>query len=273
MNNLFVRAISGTVYVAIVLICCFSGASGQLFLACMLGAAAILEWLQFTPETRSARAASLSIGILFLLNYSYSGVFDLTEPTKRNFTFLIIFLFTTLLFSQVFTNKAKVPENLFHSIFGLIYIGFPMFLLPLVANFNGENEPWILASVFVLIWTSDTFAYLTGRQFGKRKLYERISPNKTIEGFIGGALFTFLAAGLLFYFTDSLSLIGFLSMAVIVVLFGTLGDLFESALKRSFNLKDSGNFMPGHGGILDRIDSLILTIPTVYFYLRVLENV
>lgn len=272
MNNLVVRTITGLVYVSIVLICCFTGATGQLFLACLLGAAAILEWLQFTPETRSARAAALSIGILFLLNYTYSGVFQLSEQTQRNFTFLIVLLFTTLLFTQVFTRKSEVPKKLFHSVFGLIYIGFPMFLLPLVANLNGNNNPWILASVFILIWTSDSFAYLTGRQFGKHKLFERVSPNKTVEGFIGGAVFTILAALLLWYFTACISLVGYIGLSLIVIVFGTLGDLFESALKRSFNLKDSGTFMPGHGGILDRVDSLILTAPTVYFYLQVLEN-
>ncbi len=272
MNNLFIRAVSGAVYVAIVLICCFSGATGQLFLACILGAAGILEWLQFTPETRSARAATFSISILFLLNYTYSGVFEVSEVSRRNFTFLIIFLFTILLFSQVFTKKARVPANLFHSVFGLIYIGFPMFLMPLIANFEDGNNPWILASVFMLIWTSDTFAYLVGKRFGKHKLYERISPNKTIEGFIGAALFTLLAAVMLHYFIGGLSLPGWLGLSAIVIIFGTAGDLFESALKRSFNLKDSGNFMPGHGGILDRIDSLLMTLPVVYFYLRLLEN-
>ncbi len=272
MRNLITRSISGAIYVVIVLCCCFTGPSAQLFLACFLGAAGILEWQQFGTDTKSIRASAFSIGILFLLNYTYSGVFELAEATTRNLSFLAIFLFTVLMMSQMFTKKQNVPTGLFHSVFGLVYIGFPMFLMPIIAQFNEAHNGWILAAVFILIWTSDSFAYLVGRKFGKRKLLERISPNKTIEGFVGGMVFTLIASVLLYYFVPVFSLGGWLGLAVIVIIFGTTGDLFESALKRSFNLKDSGNFMPGHGGILDRIDSLLMTLPIVYFYLRILET-
>jgi phosphatidate cytidylyltransferase len=273
MKNLVVRSISGLIYVVVVLACCFSGPSAQLFLACFLGAAGILEWQQFGEENKSTRAASFSIGILFLLNYTYSGVFELTDTTTRNLSFIAVFLFAILLLSQVFTRKKNVPGNLFHSVFGLVYIGFPMFLMPIIANFHESNDGWILASVFILIWISDSFAYLVGRRFGKRKLFERISPNKTIEGLLGGIVFTLIGSLALSYFVPIFSVTGWLGMAVIVLIFGTTGDLFESALKRSFKLKDSGNFMPGHGGILDRIDSLLMTLPIAYFYLRILEMI
>lgn len=169
-------------------------------------------------------------------------------------------------------NSKSVPRELFHNAFSLIYIGLPMIVMPMISDFNGENYPWMLASVFILIWCNDTFAYLVGRTFGKHKLAPRISPNKTWEGFFGGVIATLVAGFVMHYYLDFMPLVGWLGLAIIVLIFGTTGDLFESAIKRSFNLKDSGNFMPGHGGILDRIDSLLFVLPLAYFYLRIIEN-
>mgnify|MGYP000586723022 CR=1 FL=1 len=271
MQNLLVRSLSGLIYTTLVLFSCFSGAYGCLFLAGFLGASAIIEWMQFRKEKHISLPSALMIGLLFLLLYCYSIAFDISDQQEGMLHFLIVFLFLILMASQVFMRKSVVPGQLFHVIFGLVYIGFPLFLLPKVPQALGGDNPWLLASIFILIWTSDTFAYLTGRLFGKRKLLERISPNKTWEGFIGGVLFTLLAAYILFRSVEVLPLYGWLILAALVITFGTTGDLFESAIKRSFKMKDSGRFLPGHGGILDRIDSLLFAIPVAYFYLRILE--
>ena len=125
----------------------------------------------------------------------------------------------------------------------------------------------MLLLVFVILWANDTFAYLTGRLLGKHKLFERISPGKTIEGSIGGLVFTLAGIMLFSHYVDWLSLWQAIGMGLIAVVFGTLGDLCESMLKRQAGVKDSGNLIPGHGGVLDRFDSVLFAVPFVYVFL------
>lgn len=130
--------------------------------------------------------------------------------------------------------------------------------------------PGMLLLVFVLLWANDTFAYLTGRLLGKHKLFERISPGKTIEGSIGGLVFTLAGVVIFSRCVDWLPLKAAIGMGLIAVVFGTLGDLCESMLKRQAGVKDSGKLIPGHGGILDRFDSVLFAIPFVFVYLLLL---
>jgi phosphatidate cytidylyltransferase len=129
--------------------------------------------------------------------------------------------------------------------------------------------------MFILIWANDTFAYIVGKSIGKHKLFERISPKKTIEGFIGGMIFTVAGAYILGqsnYF-DFITPWQWMAFAAILVVFGTLGDLVESQLKRNAGVKDSGKIMPGHGGILDRLDSVLFAIPFLFLYYQILNYV
>ena len=128
-------------------------------------------------------------------------------------------------------------------------------------------SPKMVLVVFVLLWVNDTFAYLTGRLLGKHKLFERISPGKTIEGSIGGLVFTLAAILVYSHFTGWPPMGPAIGLGVIAVVFGTLGDLCESMLKRQAGVKDSGKLIPGHGGILDRFDSVLFAIPFVFVYL------
>jgi len=135
-----------------------------------------------------------------------------------------------------------------------------------------------ILSVFILIWVNDTFAYLIGKSFGKHKLLERISPKKTIEGFLGGAAFTLVTSYLLTYLytennTTTINSTFWIVQALIIIIFATLGDLVESKFKRSANVKDSGNIMPGHGGILDRLDSVIFVAPFVFLFYQIISYV
>ena len=125
-------------------------------------------------------------------------------------------------------------------------------------------------AIFVFIWVNDTAAFVVGSLFGKHKFIERISPKKTVEGFIGGIVFSVLAAVILSKFFTDYSLAFWIGFSIVTALFGTLGDLFESLIKRTYEVKDSGSLIPGHGGILDRIDSLLIAIPAVYIYLAVM---
>lgn len=273
MSNIFIRTISGALYVALVMLSIFSGSFGQVFLAAFLVMASIIEWMRFDKKFSDISfPATLAIGSILLSIYCFTGIFEVGPEQARWLKALLIIMFMTLIMNLAF-NSNEVPRKLFHTIFGMVYIGLPLLILPMIPEYNGGNHPWMLASVFILIWCNDTFAYLTGRSFGKHKLYERISPNKTWEGFAGGVIAAIIASSIMSYYLTFMPLIGWIGLALIVVIFGTVGDLFESALKRSFNLKDSGSFMPGHGGILDRIDSLLFTLPPAYFYLRIIENI
>jgi phosphatidate cytidylyltransferase len=126
---------------------------------------------------------------------------------------------------------------------------------------------------FVLIWTNDSFAYLVGKNFGKTKLFERISPKKTIEGFLGGAIAAIIISYLIFIYIDLLPLWAWIMLAVIVSIFGTLGDLVQSKFKRKADVKDSGKIMPGHGGIFDRMDSMLFSSTFVFIFILLLDYV
>lgn len=119
-----------------------------------------------------------------------------------------------------------------------------------------------------MMWVNDSFAFLIGKNFGKRKLFPSVSPKKTIEGFIGGFVFSIVAAGVIYYFNRDLSLMNWLILAVITSVLGTIGDLIQSKFKRHANVKDSGTLIPGHGGFFDRLDSLLFAAPFVYLYLH-----
>jgi len=116
---------------------------------------------------------------------------------------------------------------------------------------------------------NDSFAFLIGKNFGKQKLFEKISPKKTVEGFLGGLLFSCIASYFIATFTHTLTFTHWLILSIIISVFGTLGDLIESKFKRQANVKDSGNIMPGHGGLLDRLDSIIFATPFIYLFLRI----
>ncbi len=182
------------------------------------------------------------------------------------------FAFLTFLF-ELFGKSAKPFDNLGFIFLGLVYIGLPFSLLIWICNatteqFAGVGNQLVLAVLF-MVWASDVFAYLLGSQIGKNKMFPRISPNKTWEGTlsgVAGAILTGYLCSLLFY-EMTFTLPFWIGLACICTVFGILGDLVESMLKRSLGIKDSGTLLPGHGGFLDRFDAFIFVIPFVFTYL------
>ena len=160
------------------------------------------------------------------------------------------------------------------------YIILPFVFITKISFGINDYNPKIIIGLFILIWTNDTFAYIVGKSIGRTKLFEKISPKKTIEGFLGGILFAILAGYLIskYYikanpeFSDR-SILIWTSIAVIVGIVGTIGDLIESKFKRIAGVKDSGNIMPGHGGILDRLDSVIFVAPIIFLFYQILNYV
>jgi len=175
---------------------------------------------------------------------------------------LLVILFPLVGFAELYRKKVTPFQNMGVTVIGLFYVVLP-FVLINVMRLNTDNF-WPVLSIFILTWCSDTFAYLVGRKIGKRKLFERISPNKSWEGFVGGLLFSVLAGLIIAYFTDD-SFVKYVVYGIVISSFGTLGDLVESMLKRSLKIKDSGTILPGHGGLLDRFDAVIFVIPIIYF--------
>ena len=177
--------------------------------------------------------------------------------------------FVAIFIYELFRKRPEPFTNIAHTLMGIIYVMAPFALLnvltfeELVIAYN----PAIVLGFFVVLWLNDTGAYVFGRILGKRKLFPGISPNKTWEGTIGGAVLAVSGAVVISVISDQLNLTNWIILAVIIVICGSLGDLVESALKRSMKVKDSSNLLPGHGGVLDRFDGVLLASPMAFTYL------
>ncbi len=193
------------------------------------------------------------------------------EMDNKYLLLLIPLLFSVFLFELY--KKDKTPfTDISYTFTGLIYVTVPFcfyFSLGFLQDWNTYNFHLPLAFLLML-WASDTGAYLFGRKLGAHKLFERHSPKKTWEGFFGGVLTSLIVAFIISLFFTEINLWIWGGMAVIIVSFGTLGDLVESMLKRSLDAKDSGTLLPGHGGLLDRFDGLLIAAPLIYAYLYLL---
>jgi phosphatidate cytidylyltransferase len=160
------------------------------------------------------------------------------------------------------------------------YIILPFVFITKISFGVNDYNPKIIIGLFILVWTNDTFAYFVGKSIGRTKLFEKISPKKTIEGFIGGVIFAIIAGYLIskYYIKanpefSNRSILIWTSIAVITGIAGTIGDLIESKFKRIAGVKDSGSIMPGHGGILDRLDSVIFVAPIIFLFYQILNYV
>ena len=238
------------------------------------------------------------IGIALLATYEFYGLVKKANATPQVVTGMIavVLLFAavashnycdkTLLFQvllllvflifiiELYRKKENPFANIAFTILGLIYAALPFALLIYLVFQNGvENfRPDIVMGIFIMVWVNDTGAYLVGVNFGKHRLFERISPKKSWEGSIGGGIATLLAAWGCSYFSQELSFVLWISVGLIVAVVGGLGDLVESLFKRSIQVKDSGTILPGHGGILDRFDAILIVAPMVFVFLEIVKE-
>lgn len=263
-----IRALSGSIYVIIIILACWFGEIGLALLSSLFSILGIVEFrkMKFGDPAKDL----------------FGAVYNVIGGVLLTLSFLIYPIFIWLLWligRMIMTiySKHERPVNEFVvDIAAQVYIGVPMGLLTGLGFFCQDlcQTCMPILSIFILIWVNDTGAFLFGSLFGKHKLFPRVSPKKSWEGFWGGCLIT-VAVGIIIgctpsplsaeYLGNKILFWGFTGLIVSVA--STYGDLFESVIKRNLHIKDSGNLIPGHGGILDRIDSLLMVIPAIVVYL------
>jgi phosphatidate cytidylyltransferase len=184
---------------------------------------------------------------------------------------LVVFpLLATVFLIKLYKKEDIQPfTNIAYTFLGIIYVAIPFALLNIIAFANGVFSYEIILGILLILWASDTGAYFTGIMMGKKKLFERISPKKTWEGSIGGGLLALIMASVLSQYFLDLTTIQWLVAASLIVITGIYGDLIESVFKRSIEIKDSGRSLPGHGGFLDRFDSLLLAAPFIVVFIKI----
>lgn len=202
--------------------------------------------------------------LLFVTTYLY---------TSGIFSHLTIFLFYLLYIVFVFILELykKHQNPIMHAsfiFFGQYYVALPLSLLNTIAFTKNIYSYKLLLVLFVFIWINDSTAYIIGTFFGKHRLLERISPKKSWEGFVGGFIFTLASSFVFAYYFLNISFYHWIGMAIVITIFSTLGDLIESLIKRTWSIKDSGFAIPGHGGFLDRFDSLLFAVYALLFYVK-----
>ena len=191
------------------------------------------------------------------------------ENISSLLTLIIVVVCLSVFIVELYKKEKEHFTNIAYTFLGCLYVVIPLSLTSLIINIKGDFSPMILMSVFIFAWCNDTFAYLIGRKFGKHKLFETISPKKTWEGSIAGFISIIIVAVVVALFDNNLKIYDYIIVAVLTSIIGTFGDLTESMFKRQVGVKDSGKILPGHGGILDRFDILLLALPIVYVYLKI----
>jgi len=180
---------------------------------------------------------------------------------------LLIPVFFLVFILELFRKKENPFGNIAYTLLGIFYVALPFSLLHHILTISGSYSYEILFGCWFILWSNDSGAYLAGSAFGKHKLFPRVSPGKSWEGSIGGAIIAYVITWIISGWYQSITRTDWFIIASILIVIGTLGDLVESLYKRSLNVKDSGRLLPGHGGILDRFDSLLMAIPFVFTYL------
>jgi len=283
MNETLKRSISGAVYVILLLASILFSLDSFFVLFGIFLLIAVVEFC-FLIQLHKISSLLLAIGIYLFFyetNLRQNNLFSNELGHFATLGALIVTLIVSIKgFMFLYDNK-EVRINPFSKYVYLIgYIILPFVFITKIPFGEKGYNPKIIISIFILIWTNDTFAYIVGKSIGKRKLFERVSPKKTIEGFIGGVVFAVLASYIIsryyfdpkeYYFKKSVVI--WMTIALIVSVFGTIGDLIESKFKRLAGVKDSGAIMPGHGGILDRLDSVIFVAPIIFLFYQILNYV
>ncbi|WP_348797019.1 phosphatidate cytidylyltransferase [Flavobacterium adhaerens] len=295
MNETLKRSISGAVYI-ILLLTSILYSTETFFI--LFGVFLIITIYEFSNLVKINNVFPIVSGVLVytavilvshynkqttdFFNKTFDSEIDLNINVQQLFLILLAVTIVVSVKCILFLFYDTIQEISTSSkyLYLLGYVTLPFIFITEISFGINDYNPKIIVGLFILIWTNDTFAYLVGKSIGKNKLFERISPKKTIEGFLGGVFFAILAGFLIskFYiqpkpeFSEK-SIIIWVSIALIASIMGTIGDLIESKFKRLAGVKDSGAIMPGHGGILDRLDSVIFVAPIIFLFYQILNYV
>ena len=266
------RSISGVLF-ASVLILAAQNRLSFLALVLILG---LISLKEFNTLIEQKNPISYLIFIFLFLTFGFLDLV-LESPALINEASQIIHvicIFVLLFLTRDLFSSKSLPKLLTNRYINTtFYISCGFIFLILISLSSGTYSSSTIIGMFILIWTNDSFAYVIGSNFGRQKLFESVSPKKTVEGFLGGLFFSTVASYLLFKYANNLEFSNWLMISVIVSVFGTIGDLIESKYKRQANVKDSGNLIPGHGGLLDRMDSAIFIAPFIYLFIEILNYV
>ena len=264
MTNLLKRATSGFIYAVLFITAILYSKESYIVLISLFGFISIREFLNLL-KFNNIIIYMLFIGLIYL-------PFSSLDSSVLIDVLLVLSISGSIqLLVNLFIKKKNYPSNTIQKLdISIRYLLLSFAFLIILPFINGGYEASVILSLIIFIWVNDSFAFFVGKNLGKRKLFESVSPKKTIEGFLGGVFFTLITAFLVSYFCDFLSLTNLLVISLIASILGTIGDLVESKFKRQANTKDSGTIMPGHGGILDRLDSLLFVAPFVYLYIHYL---
>ncbi|WDF68791.1 phosphatidate cytidylyltransferase [Sphingobacterium oryzagri] len=260
------RAITGFFFIAVLIAVVLFGPYAFIPFFTLVGVYSVYEFYEMVQSGQTKPLWAIGI-FSALLGLCLLSLVLLDMLATENLLWIFAFAFV-LYIAALFRKTVSVIHDIAYTLFGLLYVAIPFGLFICLGFVSGTYDPYIPLGFLILLWTNDTGAYLAGKSFGRRKLFERISPNKTWEGFIGGLVLAVAVSLNLARYFDSLVSWQWLTMAIIIGSFGTLGDLVESMLKRNTGVKDSGKLLPGHGGLLDRFDGLLMAAPLVYLFLK-----
>ena len=280
MKNFIIRTITAVFFVAAI-VTCFLNPRAMVFLFALVTGMTIWEFTglvnEHQPSTTVNRMISTVAGVYFFL--SMAGYNSGLTPATVFIPYLVSIIY--LMIAELYLKQENPINDWAYTMFSQMYIALPFSLLNVLAfrstGIDIQYTYLVPLSVFVFLWINDTGAYICGSLLGKHKLFPRISPGKSWEGSIGGGLLVMAVAVLVWYLTEKydvndiqLNALEWAGLGLVIVIFGTWGDLTESLFKRTLGIKDSGHILPGHGGMLDRFDSSLMAIPAAVVYLYTL---
>lgn len=260
MRELLRRSLTGIVYVFLLLSVVFLSSDAFDFLFMAFGLACLYEF------KRLMKITGYYVFIAYLALW-WAFIYLIHDFAVIKILMVLTIAVDLALLAYLFSPQKNALTTLQKYVIATFYIGGGCVFLTMIPYKNEHFAKFLIMGVFILIWVNDSFAYLVGRTLGKHKLFPRISPKKTIEGSLGGLIFAMVTAYIISRYEPIITMEQWIILAVVIVIMGNLGDLLESKFKRVAGVKDSGAILPGHGGILDRLDSLVFAAPFAYLTL------
>jgi len=260
IKGLKTRSITAVVFGLVVITMILASSYTSIILLGLIGMGCSMEYDRVSTG-KNRYPIIIGLFLLGIISFHING-----WPSLPPYFLFIPIIGHIILYVFLWDKEARFPHHSYSLLIILLYI-----LIPILGMcqyvWNQDNGLWILLSIIILIWTSDTGAYITGNLLGKRKLMPRVSPNKSVEGFLGAGALSVIVGGVIYYFIPDKSITWWISFSGMVWLIGSLGDLVQSSIKRKYEVKDSGNLLPGHGGVWDRFDSFIMVLPMALIWI------